>query len=39
MPICVGIGEAAGVAASIASKRSIPLEEVEATEIRQIIGI
>lgn len=39
MPICVGIGEAAGVAASIASKRSIPLEEVEAAEIRQIIGI
>lgn len=39
MPICIGIGEAAGVAASIASKRSIPLEEVEAAEIRQIIGI
>ena len=39
MPICVGIGEAAGVAAYIAVSRSCSLNEVDAKEIREIIGI
>lgn len=37
MPICVGIGEAAGVAAAIASKKGICVRQVTANEIRDII--
>ena len=39
MPICVGIGEAAGVAAAIAVKNSISLSDVTASQIRDVIGI
>ena len=39
MPICVGIGEAAGTAAYISVKKNIPLTYVTAEEIRKIIGI
>lgn len=39
MPICVGIGEAAGYAAAIAVKRGIEAREVEASEIqRELLG-
>lgn len=39
MPICVGIGEAAGVAAAIAVKENCSLENIDVKEIRSIIGI
>ena len=39
MPICVGIGEAAGVAAYIAVSKNCSLNDVNASEIRDIIGI
>lgn len=39
MPICVGIGEAAGVAASIAVNDNCSLDDIDAKEIREIIGI
>ena len=39
MPICVGIGEAAGAAAGIAAVRKSSLNEISAKEIREIIGI
>ncbi len=39
MPICVGIGEAAGAAAVIASKNNIDLNDISAEAIREIIGI
>ena len=39
MPICVGIGEAAGAAAGIAAVRKCSLNEIDAKEIRKIIGI
>jgi hypothetical protein len=39
MPICVGIGEAAGVAAYIAVSQNCSLNDVDAKEIRKIIGI
>ena len=39
MPICVGIGEAAGVAAAISVRKNCSLEDIEAKEIRDIIGI
>ena len=39
MPICVGIGEAAGAAAYIASSQERSLSDVSAREIREIIGI
>ena len=39
MPICVGIGEAAGAAAYIATVHNCSLNNVEAKEIREIIGI
>lgn len=39
MPICVGIGEAAGVAAALAVKQACRLEDVNSKEIRKIIGI
>lgn len=37
MPICVGIGEAAGAAASIACKKNIPPRAVAAEDIRKLI--
>lgn len=39
MPICVGIGEAAGTAAAISVNKNIPLTAVTAEEIRKIVGI
>lgn len=39
MPICVGTGVAAGAAASIASKTGKKLCEIDAGEIREILGI
>ena len=39
MPICVGIGEAAGTAAYIAVSKDCSLCDVQAKEIREIIGI
>lgn len=39
MPICVGIGEAAGSAAALCIKKSCSLEEIDAKEIRESIGI
>ena len=39
MPICVGIGEAAGTAAAIAVKQGINIKNLDAKEIREIIGI
>lgn len=39
MPICVGIGEAAGVAAALAVKQACRLADVDSKEIRKIIGI
>lgn len=39
MPICVGIGEAAGVAAAIAANGNLALGDVAPAEIRNIIGI
>ena len=39
MPICVGIGEAAGAAASIAVKNNCRPDEVSAEQIRKVIGI
>lgn len=39
MPICVGIGEAAGVAAALAVKQDRRLADVDSGEIREIIGI
>ena len=39
MPICLGIGEAAGAAASVAALQSCKLSEVSAEQIREIIGI
>ena len=39
MPICVGIGEAAGVAAAISVKENVVLDAVSPTEIRKVVGI
>lgn len=39
MPICVGIGEAAGTAGAIAAARKCSLNDVPAEEIRKRIGI
>lgn len=39
MPICVGIGEAAGAAAAISVGSDIKLPEVDASAIRNILGI
>ena len=39
MPICVGIGEAAGVAAYISVSQNCSLNDIDAKEIRKIIGI
>ncbi len=39
MPICVGIGEAAGVAAYLAVSRNCSLNDLDAKDIREVIGI
>lgn len=39
MPICVGIGEAAGAAAYISASQNRNLNDIDASEIRDIIGI
>ena len=39
MPICVGIGEAAGVAAALAVKQACRLADVDSKDIRKVIGI
>ncbi len=39
MPICVGIGEAAGAAAFVAVNKRCDLTDVQAAEIREIIGV
>lgn len=39
MPICVGLGEAAGTAAAIAVKKNCAVCDIDAKEIREIIGI
>lgn len=39
MPICVGIGEAAGAAATIAVLSNRKLNDIDAKKIREIIGI
>lgn len=39
MPICVGIGEAAGTSAAIAVKYNLKLPNVKSSDIRKIIGI
>lgn len=39
MPICVGIGEAAGVAAYIATKNNCALKDIDAKEIQRKVGI
>ncbi len=39
MPICLGIGEAAGAAAAIASLKNRNLNDIDAEQIREIIGI
>ncbi|MBR3767271.1 MAG: FAD-dependent oxidoreductase [Clostridia bacterium] len=39
MPICVGIGEAAGAAAAIAASENLNLNDINAKKIREIIGI
>lgn len=39
MPICVGIGEAAGAAAAIAVKEELPLSAIKASDIRKILNI
>ena len=39
MPICIGIGEAAGVAAYISISENCSLNDIDAKEIREIIGI
>ena len=39
MPICIGIGEAAGAAAYIAVSQNRSLNDIDAKKIREIIGI
>ena len=39
MPICVGIGEAAGVAAYLAVSRNCSLNDIDAKDIREVLGI
>lgn len=39
MPICVGIGEAAGAAAALAVRQNCAPGEISAAEIRNLIGI
>jgi hypothetical protein len=37
MPICAGIGEAAGAAAAIALRDGLKVHEVKAEQIRELI--
>ena len=39
MPICVGIGEAAGIAASISESEDCNLNDIPARKIREKVGI
>ena len=39
MPICVGIGEAAGTAAAMAALQHRDLNDITAEEIRESVGI
>lgn len=39
MPICAGIGEAAGIAAALAIKKGKKIREVTAEEIRAVMGV
>ena len=39
MPICIGTGEAAGMAAAIAAKKGVTPREVKASLIREGLGI
>ncbi len=39
MPICVGIGEAAGAAAYISVSQNLDLDDIDAKRIREITGI
>ncbi len=39
MPICMGIGEAAGTAAAISTLQNRNLNDIDAVEIRKLIGI
>lgn len=39
MPICIGIGEAAGAAAYISATENLKLNEIDAKKIREINGI
>ncbi len=39
MPICVGIGEAAGAAAALAVRQNCAPDKISAAEIRNLIGI
>ncbi len=39
MPICVAIGHAAGAAAAIAVRENCELREVQAKQVREIVGI
>ena len=39
MPICIGIGEATGTAACISATKNRKLNDIDAREIRKIIGI
>ena len=38
MPICVGTGEAAGVAAALSVKRGLKLSQVNVKEIQNYLG-
>ena len=39
MPICVGIGEAAGAAAALAVRQNCAPSRISATQIREAVGI
>ena len=39
MPICVGIGEAAGAAAAMSALQNCKLDNIPAEQIRERIGI
>ena len=38
MPICMGIGEAAGIAAALSVKQDIPVKNVSVNEIQSLLG-
>ena len=39
MPICAGIGEAAGIAAALAVKKGKQVRDITAKEIQEIHGL